>query len=76
MEIRRQQHEKRKTSNDEDSHSSKIATLETKIKNQELQIAALTASKEDSANSVLLPPQPSGNVLKPSPGFTQRKQKE
>ena len=76
MEIRRQQLEKRKASDDDESQATKIAALETRIKEQDMKIAALTSSNEDSENSVSLPPPTTGNVLEAPSGFTQRKQKE
>lgn len=60
----KQQGTKRKAS---ETESTKIAALETQLKEQAVKIAALTSTKE-----VELPPKPKGNPLKPPPGFTQR----
>ena len=78
IEIRRQQREKRKTpASENEAPPSKIAALEARIKEQELQISKLqSSSSSSSAATVTLPPPPGTNVLKPPPGFTQRKQKE
>ena len=51
--------------NDDDSAPSKIAALETLIKEQSQQIAALRSCSESKME---LPPKPKGNPLKPPTG--------
>ena len=60
----KQQGTKRKAT---ETDESKIAALETQLKEQALKIAALTSVK-----TAELPPKPTGNPLKPPPGFSQR----
>ena len=70
-EIRQQELKDNKQKAEEsnkDNAPSKIAALETLIKEQSQQIAALKSSAESKPE---LPPKPKGNPLKPPSGFTQ-----
>lgn len=74
MSIRKNQQDKRKHDGGHNDQVSKVAALESKIKDQELQIAKLTSHRDDDTiNDIKLPPPPPRNPLKPPTGFTQRK---
>ena len=71
-EIRQQElkDNKRKVeNNDDDNAPSKIAALETLIKERSQQIAALRSCSEVKTE---LPPKPKENPLKPPTGFMQQ----
>ena len=75
VEIRRKSREKRKHPEKENDYPAKIAALESKIQQQQVQILALQSeppqqAEEDTNES--LPPPPAKNPLQPPPGFTQR----
>ena len=69
QELRDKDNKRKADDNDDDSAPSKIAALETLIKEQSQQIAALQSC---SGSKPELPPKPKGNPLKPPTGFTQR----
>ena len=68
-ELRDRDNKRKADETDKDGCPSKIAALETLIKEQSQQIAALRSNTE---TKVELPPKPKGNPLKPPTGFTQR----
>ena len=71
-EIRQQElkdNKRKADDNDDDNGPTKIAALETLIKEQSQQIAALRSCSDQKPE---LPPKPKGNPLKPPTGFTQR----
>ena len=67
---KRKTRQKRKHDGDATDYPSKIAALESKVKEQELQISTLKSATTD--NNTVLPPTPKVNPLKPPVGFTQR----
>ena len=75
MEIRKASREKRKHE-DNDNRASKIAALEATIKEQQLQISALSSNNSNNNKSTQLPPTPATNPLQPPSGFTQRTEKK
>ena len=72
VQIRKEEKRKRSGEKLESEYSKKIAVLETRIKDQELQIASIITNDDNDENKDTLPPKPSKNPLKPPKGFTQR----
>ena len=68
QELKERDNKRKADEVDKDDAPSKIAALETLIKEQSQQIAALRSCTESKA---ALPPKPKGNPLKPPTGFTQ-----
>ena len=74
--LARRKELKHKAEEDADSkgdHTPKLAALETRLEEQIQKIAALKSCSETvDEGKVKIPPKPSGNPLKPSPGFLQQ----